>query len=55
MDNDIKLMLMSAYDFYSNELLEIRREDYIRKPVDIAQFIEAVKKKLFEAFLICVE
>ena len=55
MDNDIKLMLMSAYDLDLNELRQIRREDYIRKPVHIAQFIEAVKKKFIPVNQACVE
>ena len=55
MDNDIKIMLMSAYDLDLNELLEIRREDYIRKPVHIAQLIEAVNKKLIPVNQACVE
>ena len=46
MDNDIKLMLMSAYDFDLNELLEIRREDYIRKPVPYSTIYRGCKKEV---------
>ena len=46
---------MSAYDLDLNELRQIQREDYIRKPVHIAQFIETVKKKLIPVNQACLE
>ena len=54
MNSNIEIVLMSAYDLDNDELREIRKEDYIRKPVHIAQFVDVVKNKLIPAYEICV-
>jgi DNA-binding response OmpR family regulator len=54
MDSNIEIVLMSAYDLDNDELREIRKEDYLRKPVHMAQFVDAIKNKLVPAYEICV-
>ena len=48
-------MLMSAYELDLDEFREVRREDYISKPVHLAQFVDALRNKLIAAYQIRVE
>ena len=48
MDDQIKVILMSAFELEENRLKEITIEKYLRKPMHITQLVEAVKKQLLE-------
>jgi CheY-like chemotaxis protein len=54
LDQNILIMLISAYELDLDEFREIRKDDYISKPVHIAQFVDAVKNRLYSAYEICV-
>ena len=54
LDQNILIMLISAYELDLDIFREIRKEDYISKPVHLAQFVDAVKNRLFSAYEICV-
>ena len=45
-DNEIGIMLMSAYELEEDQLREVNIDDYMRKPVRIAKLIEIVKREL---------
>ena len=45
-DDRIKVMLMSAYELEKNQLKEINKCDYMKKPFHISKLIETVKKEL---------
>ena len=42
----IKVMLMSAYELEQDQLKEINKDDYMKKPVHMAKLIECVKLQL---------
>ena len=46
-DNEIGVMLMSAYELEHEQLKEINKDDYLRKPVHIEQLIETIKREYF--------
>lgn len=45
-DNEIKVMLISAFDLDIQGLKEIIKNEYLQKPMHIANLIEAVKREL---------
>jgi len=47
-DGKIRVMLMSAYDLDQDELREVNKEQYLRKPMHLAKLIECVKTELSE-------
>jgi DNA-binding NtrC family response regulator len=46
-DNEIGIMLMSAYELDEDQLKEVDKDDYLRKPVHIGQLIETIKREYF--------
>ena len=46
-DHEIKAMLMSAYDLEKDQLKEINKNDYLRKPIENNKLIDAVKKEVY--------
>ena len=46
-DNEIGVMLMSAYELEHEQLKEINKDDYLRKPVHMEQLIETIKREYF--------
>ena len=46
-DHEIKAMLMSAYDLEEDQLKEINKNDYLRKPIHMNKLIDAVKKEVY--------
>lgn len=48
MDKEIKIVIMSAFELDKNQLKEIKKEDYLQKPMHVSQLIESVKKLLIE-------
>ena len=46
-DNEIGIMLMSAYELEEDQLKEVNKDDYLRKPVHIGQLIETIKREYF--------
>ena len=46
-DNEIGIMLMSAYELEEDRLKEVNKDDYLRKPVHIGQLIETIKREYF--------
>ena len=45
-DDKIKVMLMSAYELEKDQLKEINKDDYMKKPFHISKLIEIVKLQL---------
>ena len=46
-DNEIGVMLMSAYELDEDQLKEINKEDYLKKPVHMAKLIDSIKREYF--------
>jgi DNA-binding NtrC family response regulator len=46
-DNEIGVMLMSAYELDQDQLREINKNDYLRKPVHMTQLIDSIKREYF--------
>jgi DNA-binding response OmpR family regulator len=46
-DNEIGIMLMSAFELEKDQLKEVNKDDYLRKPVHIGQLIETIKREYF--------
>ena len=46
-DNEIGIMLMSAFELEKDQLKEVNKDDYLRKPVHIVQLIETIKREYF--------
>ena len=46
-DNEIGIMLMSAFELMEDQLKEVNKDDYLRKPVHIGQLIEIIKREYF--------
>ena len=46
-DKEIQVMLMSAYELEQDQLKEVDKDDYLKKPVHIAQLIETIKREYF--------
>lgn len=46
MDQDIKIVLMSAYELEEDQLKEVNKDDYLKKPIHMSKLIETVKKEL---------
>ena len=47
MDNEIGVMLMSAYELEEDQLKEVNKDDYLRKPIHMGKLIEIVKREYF--------
>jgi hypothetical protein len=41
-------VVMSAFELDKDQLKEINKEDYLRKPMHVSKLIESVKKLLIE-------
>jgi two-component SAPR family response regulator len=48
MDQDIKIVLMSAYELEEDQLKEVNKDDYLKKPIHMSKLIETVKKELIQ-------
>jgi DNA-binding NtrC family response regulator len=46
-DTEIGIMLMSAYELEQEQLREINKDDYLRKPVSMGKLIETIKQEYF--------
>jgi DNA-binding NtrC family response regulator len=46
-DDEIGVMLMSAYELDHEQLKEVNKDDYLRKPVHMEQLIETIKREYF--------
>ena len=46
-DNEIGVMLMSAYELEEDQLREVNKDDYLRKPIHMGQLIETIKREYF--------
>ena len=46
-DNEIGVMLMSAYELDEDQLKEINKEDYLKKPVHMTKLIDSIKREYF--------
>ena len=46
-DNEIGIMLMSAYELDEDQLKEVNKDDYLRKPVHIGNLIDSIKREYF--------
>ncbi len=55
MDDQIKVIVMSAFDLDEDQLKEIKMNEYLRKPIHITQLLEGVKKQLAEPLLSALE
>jgi len=51
-DSEIKVILMSAYELDRDELKEIQKNEYLKKPIHVAKLIEAVKSQLYSERII---
>jgi two-component SAPR family response regulator len=51
-DNEIKSMLMSAYDLEKDQLKEINNNDYLRKPIENNKLIDAVKNEVYGTIIL---
>jgi DNA-binding response OmpR family regulator len=45
-DGKIRVMLMSAYELDEEQIREVGKQEYLRKPMHIAKLIETVKTEL---------
>lgn len=48
MDDQIRVIVMSAFELGEDQLKEIKMDEYLRKPMHMTQLIETVKKQLLE-------
>jgi len=46
-DDEIEVMLMSAYELEQDQLREVNKNDYLKKPVHIQTLIDTIKKEYF--------
>ena len=46
-DNEISVMLMSAYELEQDQLKEINKDDYLKKPFHMAKLIDSIKREYF--------
>jgi DNA-binding NtrC family response regulator len=46
-DSEIGVMLMSAYELEQNQLREVIKNDYLRKPIRMDKLIETIKNEYF--------
>ena len=46
-DDEIEVMLMSAYELEQDQLKEVNKEDYIKKPIRIQELIDIIKNEYF--------
>ena len=54
MDSNIGIIMISAFEFGHDELQEIPKEDFIEKPIHIAQFLDVIRQELSPVYEICV-
>jgi two-component system response regulator ChvI len=52
MDSDVRIVIMSAFDLDKDQLRAIQKDEYLRKPMHVAQLIEMVKKQLVEPSMV---
>jgi DNA-binding NtrC family response regulator len=46
LDKQIKIICMSAFEMYDNELNEVNMDEFLKKPIHISQLTEVIKKHL---------
>ena len=46
-DNEIGVMLMSAYELEQNQLKEVNKDDYLRKPIHMDELVATIKRQYF--------
>jgi DNA-binding NtrC family response regulator len=46
-DNEISVMLMSAYELEQDQLKEVNKDDYLKKPFHMAKLIDSIKREYF--------
>jgi DNA-binding response OmpR family regulator len=46
-DREIGIMLMSAYELGQEQLKEVNKDDYLRKPIHMGNLIETIKMEYF--------
>ena len=46
-DNEIGIMLMSAYELEEDQLKEVNKDDYLRKPVHMGKLIDTSQERIF--------
>ena len=46
-DEEIKILLMSAFEIEQNQLKEINVGDYLKKPIHMNQLIDAARKEVY--------
>ena len=46
-DNEISVMLMSAYELEQDQLKEINKDDYLKKPFHMTKLIDSIKREYF--------
>lgn len=52
MDDQIKVIIVSAFELDNDQMKEIKINDHLRKPMHIAQLVEGVKKQLLETHVV---
>jgi two-component SAPR family response regulator len=48
LDDEIRITVMSAFDLDKDQLKEIRKDEYLRKPMHVTQLVQTVKELLIE-------
>jgi len=46
-DDEIQVMLMSAYELEQDKLKEVNKNDYLKKPIHIKTLIDTIKREYF--------
>jgi two-component SAPR family response regulator len=46
-DNEIGIMLMSAYELDHDQLREVNKDDYLKKPIHMEELTNAVKREYY--------
>ena len=45
-DHEIKIICMSAFDIHGDDLIETEMDEYMQKPIHIAELIKVIQKHL---------
>ena len=45
--NEIGIMLMSAYELDHDQLTEVNKDDYLKKPIHMEELTNAVKREYY--------
>ena len=48
LDDEIRITVMSAFDLDKDQLKEIRKDEYLRKPMHVTQLVQTVRELLIE-------